>query len=82
MKERGWGFEQKKSQCLQMGWRVGSLLISCPSFLQKITGKQRPWCLSCSQCEDEDALSGDMEIYGKLYNTACLHDADIFPKCL
>lgn len=76
-----WGFEQKKSQCLQMGWRVGSLLISCPSSLQKISGKQGPWC-SFSQCEDEDILSGDMQIYGKLCDTAWLHDADIVPKYL
>lgn len=62
----GGGFEQKKSQCLQMGWRVVSSLISCLSSLQKISGKQRPRCLSFSQCEDEDALSGDMEMYGKL----------------
>ena len=76
----GWGFEQKKSQCLQMGWRVGSLLISCLSSPQKISGKQRPRCLSCSQCEDEDGLSGDMEMCSKLCNTACLHDAYIVLK--
>lgn len=69
MRVGGLGDEQKKSQCLQMGWRVGSLLICCPSSLQKIRGKQRPWCLSCSQCEDEDALSGGMEVYSKLCNS-------------
>ena len=59
---------------------MGSLLISCLSSLQKISGKQRPRCLSCSQCEDEDALSGDMEMCSKLCNTACLHDAHIVLK--
>lgn len=62
------------------GMEGGSLLISCPSSLQKISGKQRPWCWSFSQCEDEDVLSGVMEMYGKLCDTACLHDADIVPN--
>lgn len=59
-----------------MGWRLGSLLISCPSSLQKISGKQRPWCLLFSQCKKEDALSADMEMHGKLWDTTCLLDAD------
>lgn len=47
--------ERKKSQCLQIGGRVGGiregggawggLSICCLSPLQKIGGKQRPWCL-------------------------------------
>lgn len=78
----GVGFERKKSQCLQTGWRVGSLLISCLSSLQKISSKQRRWCLLCSQCEDEDVLSRGMEMYGKHQSPTCLHDADIVPKCL
>lgn len=81
-----WGLGKKKkrkekSQC-QMGWRMRSLLIFCLHSLQRISSKHRPWCLSFSQCEDEDALFGDMEMNGKLCNTACLYDAGIFPKCL
>lgn len=84
-KEKGLGegeSEQKKSRCLQMGWRGGSLLISCLSSLQKISGKQRPWCLSFSQCVDEDALSGDMEMFGKLYEAAFYQYEDIVLKCI
>ena len=73
------GSKQEKSQC-QMGKRMGSLLISCLFSLQRISGKQRPGCLSFSQCRDEDALFGDMEMNVKRCNTARLHAAGIFSK--
>ncbi|KAF3845988.1 hypothetical protein F7725_003066 [Dissostichus mawsoni] len=49
---------------------------------QKISGKQRPWCLSFSQCVAEDALSGDMEMFGKLCDAAFYQYEDIVLKCI
>lgn len=37
----GLGLEWKKHQRLQMGWKVGSLLIGCPSSLQTISSEQK-----------------------------------------
>lgn len=74
----GGGVEQKKNQCLQMGWRVGwSLLICCLRSVLKITGKQRPRCLSpATSMWPRGRSIWDMEMCIKPCNSACLHDAD------
>lgn len=62
------------------GIENGKLIDLLSVFSSEDQCKHKPWCLSFSQCEDEDAPSGDMEMEGKLCETACLHDIDISLK--